>query len=358
MRLGRIAATENGYIGFSLAADYFLIMGVRGKPPKQKINILKKMNNKITKFEFPDYCKATTSSLTFNEDTPYEVWESVGENLKKISGAVQLWLGDWLNFGERAYGQKYSQAMDESYYEYGSLANYASTAKRTSDARKLTTGLTLPISHWKQLATLETKEQVLFAEKSIKGNWTVLELRDAIRDKKKLSNPLMPKGKFDVILADPPWNYNDKEAIKELGGAEKHYPSMTVEQLCDMEIPSAENAILFLWVTSPLLEECFPIIHAWGFDYKTSFVWDKVKHNMGHYNSVRHEFLLVCVKGSKTPDVKKLFDSVITEERSETHSEKPKVVYEIIETLYPKGKYLELFGRKERKGWTIFGNEI
>ena len=54
-----------------------------------------------------------------------------------------------------------------------------------------------------------------------------------------------------------------------------------------------ENAVLFLWVPSPMLKRCFAIIDAWGFDYKTHFVWDKVKHVMGHYNSVRHELLLI-----------------------------------------------------------------
>ena len=94
-----------------------------------------------------------------------------------------------------------------------------------------------------------------------------------------------------------------------------------------MELPindiSAENAVLFLWVTSPIIEECFEVINSWGFKYKTSFVWDKVRHNMGHYNSVRHEFLLICTKGSYLPENKKLYDSVITMKRSNEHSEKP-----------------------------------
>ncbi|HSH52407.1 MAG TPA: MT-A70 family methyltransferase, partial [Bacteroidales bacterium] len=91
--------------------------------------------------------------------------------------------------------------------------------------------------------------------------------------------------------------------------------------------------------------------------YKTSFVWDKVKHNMGHYNSVRHEFLLVCTKGSCTPDVKKLFNSVQRIEKTK-HSAKPEKFYEIIETLYTQGEKLELFARNNRKGWKSYGNEI
>lgn len=169
---------------------------------------------------------------------------------------------------------------------------------------------------------------------------------------------LLPQGEFNVIYADPPWNYGDKQNTRMFGGAEKHYSSMTIEELCQIKLPVADNAVLFMWVTSPLLDECWPVINAWGFEYKTSFVWDKVKHNMGHYNSVRHEFLLVCTRGSMMPEVNKLYDSVVTEERTDTHSQKPPIFYEIIETLYPNGKYLEMFARNKREKWTSWGNEI
>jgi len=119
-----------------------------------------------------------------------------------------------------------------------------------------------------------------------------------------------------------------------------------------------KNSVLFLWVTSPLLERCFPIIEAWGFEYKSSFVWDKVKHNMGHYNSVRHELLLVCVRGACKPDVSRLVDSVQSIERSNRHSEKPEEFRKIIENLYDHGRRLELFHRgKAPEGWDAIGNE-
>ena len=111
-------------------------------------------------------------------------------------------------------------------------------------------------------------------------------------------------------------------------------------------------------MTSPLLDECWPVIESWGFEYKTSFVWDKVKHNVGHYNSVRHEFLLICTRGSCIPEGGKLFDSVVQVERTDKHSEKPQEFYDIIETLYPSGNRIELFARKDRHGWTSWGNEV
>jgi len=133
---------------------------------------------------------------------------------------------------------------------------------------------------------------------------------------------------------------------------------MTNEELASMPVMDIveDNAVLFLWVTSPKLDEVWPIISAWGFKYKTSFVWDKVKHNYGYYNSVRHEFLLVCGRGSSTPDIKKLYDSVQSIERTK-HSAKPERFREIIDHIYPLGKRVELFARDEAEGWDAWGNQ-
>lgn len=161
--------------------------------------------------------------------------------------------------------------------------------------------------------------------------------------------------KYRVVYADPPWSYGDKQNIDGLGGAEKHYTTMPLKEICEIPVPTQANAVLFIWVTSPMLEDVFAVIKAWGFKYKTSFVWDKVVHNMGHYNSVRHELLLIATKGSCTPDVKKLYDSVVSIERSE-HSKKPSQFREMIDVLYPTGDRIELFAREASDGWDVWGN--
>lgn len=161
--------------------------------------------------------------------------------------------------------------------------------------------------------------------------------------------------RYRVIYADPPWSYNDKQDTGMLGGAVKHYTTMTLKGICQLPIPAEKDAVLFLWVTSPMLEDCFAVINAWGFKYKSSFVWDKVSHNMGHYNSVRHEFLLIATKGSCTPEVKKLFDSVVSIERTD-HSRKPEQFRKMIDTIYPNGRRLEMFARDAADGWDVWGN--
>jgi N6-adenosine-specific RNA methylase IME4 len=188
--------------------------------------------------------------------------------------------------------------------------------------------------------------------------------RQMKKDEVKEKTKALPEGKHRVIYADPPWKYKDAQAVKGdygtgTGAVAGHYPPMPLAELKALDIKgmAAEDSVLFLWATSPLLEDALELCKAWGFSYKASFVWDKVKHNMGHYNSVRHEFLLIATRGSGTPEVSKLFDSVQVIERQE-HSRKPEEFRKIIDVLYPSGPRIELFCRgKQPDGWKTWGNE-
>jgi len=186
---------------------------------------------------------------------------------------------------------------------------------------------------------------------------TITEVRRELKRAKVKEKAKLPTDKYRVLYVDPPWKYGD-QLTENYGPTRFHYPPMTISELCVLPILELceADAVLFLWVTSPMLEDAFPVMKAWGFTYKTSFVWDKVKHNMGHYNSVRHEFLLVCTRGSCVPDNAKLFDSVQSIERTK-HSEKPEEFRRIIEALYQHGKRLELFARREAEGWERWGNQ-
>jgi N6-adenosine-specific RNA methylase IME4 len=148
------------------------------------------------------------------------------------------------------------------------------------------------------------------------------------------AKPRPLEGTYRIIYADPPWKYHGLN--KNVGHTEDHYDCLDDDALCDYRPGDGtrtvreladDNAVLFLWV----LERCFKIVRAWGFEYKASFVWDKARHVMGHYNSVRHENLLICTRGSCTPDTGKLIESVQRIKRSDRHSEKPREFYDIIE---------------------------
>src|SRR5260370_37159336 len=159
--------------------------------------------------------------------------------------------------------------------------------------------------------------------------------RPVSTSKKKTNNPPSPAPKtkeleatFRTIYTTPPWKYVGMNQADEYGHAERHYDCLDDEQLKYYRIGGKrpvkdmadKNAVLFLWVTAPMVERCTAIYKAWGFEYKTQIIWDKVKHNMGHYTSVRHELLYICTKGSCKPDVSNLVDSVQSIERSTRHS--------------------------------------
>lgn len=171
--------------------------------------------------------------------------------------------------------------------------------------------------------------------------------------------PPLPAGVFDVIYADPPWCYDNR--ITEWGPAELHYPTMPLEQLMARKPPAADDAVLFLWVTNPMIPDALSLVEAWDFQYKTNMVWVKrglQRPGSGFYVRGRHELLFICTRGSFVPDQvgKKPIGSVIEAPVGE-HSAKPHVVYEIIERMYPGRRYMELFARNPRKGWVSWGNE-
>ena len=229
---------------------------------------------------------------------------------------------------------------------------YADLGIDRMDAHRWQTIAAMPEEHFESLIAA-TKS----ADKELTTAGMYREARVQQRERKG-NTPSMPSGKYRVIYADPPWRYGNTMPDYFSEQAD-HYPLMDMHQICELPIRELgeDNSVLFLWATSPILEEAFAVIRAWGFEYKASFIWDKIKHNMGHYNSVRHEFLLICTRGSCQPDVKKLFDSVQSIERN-GHSEKPDEFRGIIDTLYPNGRRIELFARCAASGWEAWGNEV
>jgi N6-adenosine-specific RNA methylase IME4/ParB-like chromosome segregation protein Spo0J len=207
-----------------------------------------------------------------------------------------------------------------------------------------------------QAAKQDAQAKALLTEAEA-GRTTVVHALRILQKAAVTEAAKLPSNKYRVIYADPPWKYGD-QLTEAYGGTEYHYPAMSIAELRALPVAglAETNAVLFLWVTAPLLKDAFSVIEAWGFEYKTQFVWDKVSHNMGHYSSVRHENLLVAVRGSCTPDVPKLYDSVVSIERT-THSRKPLEFRRMIETLYPFGRRIELFAREKVEGWEAWGNQ-
>ena len=194
----------------------------------------------------------------------------------------------------------------------------------------------------------------------------VLRLARKLNQVEKIEIPL-PEGKYQVIYADPPWKYDVDLSAGATRSPENNYSVMDLAELIDFgrkvkEI-SAENCVLFMWTTAPKFDWLSGVLEAWGFGYKTNLIWDKVKPNLGHYSSVRHEILIIAGKGNCAPtcDGKTIqsIDSVQSIEKSSRHSEKPVEFRDIIDKLYPNyTPKIELFARgMAPEGWIFWGNQ-
>jgi len=165
----------------------------------------------------------------------------------------------------------------------------------------------------------------------------------------------LPQGKYQVIYADPPWQYDNSGFTNS---AESQYPTMKTADICKLQISdlSDETSILFLWATNPLLLDALRVMKAWGFEYKTNIAWIKDRgRGYSWYVKSKHELLLVGTK-KETPHPATKPDSCFEADRGDVHSRKPEIAYEIIESMYP-GKKIELFARINRDGWDSWGNE-
>lgn len=163
--------------------------------------------------------------------------------------------------------------------------------------------------------------------------------------------------RYPVIYADPPWRYDYSET--ESRAIENQYPTMHLDEIKALPLDdiSTDDAVLFMWATSPKLDAAFDVLTAWGFSYRTCAVWDKQKIGMGYYFRQQHELLLVAVRGNPpTPEPANRPSSVMSFPRG-AHSAKPAEVAELIEAMYPELPKLEMFCRSPREGWGVWGNQ-
>lgn len=170
--------------------------------------------------------------------------------------------------------------------------------------------------------------------------------------------------KFGCIYADPPWRY-DNQGTR--AATRNHYAEqkdenpadgMTVEQICALPVRelAADDAHLHMWTTNAFLFDAPRIFEAWGFEFRSSFVWVKPQIGIGNYWRNSHEFLLTAIRGDAKRFNDRGLQSWLQCDRG-AHSAKPEQVRAMIERA-SHGPYLELFGRRVAEGWAVWGNQI
>lgn len=166
----------------------------------------------------------------------------------------------------------------------------------------------------------------------------------------------MTTNQFNTILADPPWDIEQKGAR----GASMHYDLMTLERIKAMPVAdlAAENAHLWLWVTNATLRDGYDVAEAWGFKVRSPLTWVKFRLGLGNYLRNSTEHVLFATRG-KAPVQFRSQPTWINAPVME-HSHKPEEQYAVIERISP-GPYLELFARRRplsTSDWSVWGNQV
>lgn len=172
-----------------------------------------------------------------------------------------------------------------------------------------------------------------------------------------------PNKRYSVIYADPPWSYRNKGTR---AAADKHYSTMSIEDIKALPVAdiAAEDCVLFLWATFPMLREALDTIEAWGFRYKTlGFLWVKLNRlrdtlfwGLGNWTRSNPEICLLATKG-RPQRVSAAVHSII-EAPVGKHSKKPKEVRKRIVELMGDVPRIELFAREKADGWDAWGDEV
>ena len=239
------------------------------------------------------------------------------------------------------------------------LPNAGHGGDRRGEGFKLQPGNLKPDEGSKLRALAAVPEAVVEAEKrkaEAEGRpVSVSRVMRASRRAEPVEPPPMLAGRYGVVYADPPWRYEHAEADNR--EIENQYPTMALDEIKALDVPAADDCVLFLWATSPKLAEAMEVVEAWGFSYRTCAVWVKDRIGMGYYFRQRHELLLVAARGRPgTPATADRVDSVFEAPRG-THSAKPVSVREAIEVMYPGHPKIELFAREAPAGWAVWGHE-
>jgi N6-adenosine-specific RNA methylase IME4 len=193
-----------------------------------------------------------------------------------------------------------------------------------------------------------------------------------------------PVGGFDLIMADPPWAFSTWSKRGQKKSASQHYTTQKIEWIARLpvQILASENCLLWMWATNPMLPEALHVLRAWGFRFKTAGTWCKRTRSGGEafgtgylLRGANEPFLIGTIgkpkvtrstrsaviteesEGTVSDDLKWPASTITIDAIREAHSAKPDEAYEAAESLMPGAQRLELFSRRSREGWKVWGDE-
>jgi N6-adenosine-specific RNA methylase IME4 len=223
-------------------------------------------------------------------------------------------------------------------------------------------------AEWSTIHSLSKLDDDAF-ESALAARATGAEIRQAAKAEKRGERErdlgakiaALPDKKFGIIYADPPWRFEPYS--RETGmdrAADNHYPTQSYAEIVKLDVASlaADDSVLFLWATVPMLPEALVVMKAWRFEYRSHFIWAKDRPGTGYWNRNAHELLLVGVKGDIPAPAPGTQSPSLIEGRVGKHSAKPEAFLELIEAYFPTLPKIELYRRgPSRKNWTAWGNQ-
>lgn len=171
---------------------------------------------------------------------------------------------------------------------------------------------------------------------------------------------------YKCIVADPPWPMTRRKGTLIAGATDTpamktvslDYPTMTAEEIAALPVKewaNSEGCHLYLWTTQSFLRQAYNVLDSWGFKQGAILVWSKPPKGVCGTWVASAEFCIFARRG-RLSHIKRHIGTVFCASRRR-HSEKPELFQDMIETISP-GPYLELFARRHRPGWTVWGNEV
>ncbi|MEP0518535.1 MAG: MT-A70 family methyltransferase [Hyphomicrobiales bacterium] len=224
----------------------------------------------------------------------------------------------------------------------------------------------LPIAE--QVALIEQADPKAFQKVAaeVRATKTAAKKTKRIEREADLSKKIsaLPDKKYGVILADPEWRFEPYS--RETGmdrSPDNHYPTSETADIKsrDVESIASDDCVLFLWATAPMIQQALDTMKAWGFEYKTHCIWNKVRNGnacgTGYWFTGEHELCLVGTRGNvPAPAPGTQFTSNFSAPVGK-HSEKPDDVHKVIEAYFPNLPKIELNARSQRPGWDVWGYE-
>jgi N6-adenosine-specific RNA methylase IME4 len=308
--------------------------------------------------------------LTVDGAPTFEEWRDAGKFLRYAEGAVHWWIGDWLNYGERAYGEKYAGAVEATGFEYVTLGHDKWVAASIEFCRRRQN---LSWSHHAEVAALEPDEQDAILSQADGGSWNRAQLREAVRRRRNAGparpthTPDLPMKTYRCLVVDPPWDVGRSDrTARPAQATELDYATLGVEEIAAFRAPNGvsipdladpESCQLYLWTPQKYVPAALKIVTGWGFKYHCLLTWVKPTGMTPFSWMFNTEHVVFAYRGEfdvRAKGQKLSFEAPVPRG---THSAKPAVFFERV-LAASDGSRLSVFEREPREGFEVWGNEL